>query len=630
MSSKAERLHPGYIENLYRPVYELDAGNLNLIAAGIMLAVGGIELSVSTGLAFGAGANAIRRYAQAMPLLRKQLRLFKNKMNIVSPAQLRKMNKAIDTLNSRIEPGKGKIYLGEGFEWDSICAQRAYQILDLSADQQEISLPWLLRPYQWYWKKEARKLGGRTWIQGMGEEKRIMVNEECWYGHTMITGNVGTGKTTLQKLLSLGAIHMGHIVIVIDPKKDQSWRKSLKAEMKALGREDQFFEFDVSMPQTSVRINPVENYQRLTEVPDRIKNIFASTEHEDAFSNFGWQAVYQVVMALTYVGETLTLVKIYDGLMNGKFKLCERVLENYFAETIGSNWEVTRGGQLNSLKGSRQERLIAYYEGLVNAGEVDRHEVVTGIVQQVVHDQAHYSKMMAGLLPTFSNLCAEPLRSLLSPAANDDDLKVNFGNLLETGGVLYISSDAVGDMTTAGNISKLILGSIVSEAAKRYNYGHGQARNVSLFIDEAHSSINDPMVNLLATARGANFLLYIATQTVADLIAKSSPATAERILGLCNNYISMRVNDVTTKETVSSNFGETNIKSTTISSQSQSSSATGVTDYSSGYGERIEKSREATFPQELLGDLPKLQFIARLSDGRKIKGRLGVITEEAA
>ncbi|MCE2597299.1 conjugative transfer system coupling protein TraD [Motilimonas cestriensis] len=630
MANAAEKLHPGYVENLYRPIYELDAGHISLIAAGVMIAVGGMELSVSTGLAAGAGANAIRRYAQAMPMLRKQLRLFKNKMNLVSPVQLRKMNRAVATQNGKIEMGKGQIYLGEGFEWDTVCAQRAYQILDLSSDQQEIRLPWMLRPFQYYWRKEARKLGGRTWIQGMSEEKRIMANEDCWYGHTLITGNVGTGKTTLQKLLSLGAIHMGHIVIILDPKSDKSWRKSIKDEMAALGRENQFFEFDVSQPETSVYINPVENYQRITEVPDRIKNIFASTEYEDAFSNFGWQAVYQVCLALTYTNETLSLVKIYDGLTNGKFKLCERALERFFIEHIGPDWRVTRNGQLSKFKGNELERLMAYYESLVNAGEIERHETVTGIVQQVVHDQAHYSKMMAGLLPTFSNLCAEPLKTLLSSTDSDHKAQVNFGSLLESGGVLYVSSDAVSDMTTAGNISKLLLGSIVSEAARRYNYEQDDPRNVSLFIDEAHSSINDPLINLLATARGANFLLYIATQTVADLIAKSSPATAERILGLCNNFISMRVNDVTTKEAVSSNFGETNIKSTTISSQSQSSSATGLTEYSSGYGERVEKNREATFPQELLGDLPKLQFIARLSDGRKIKGRLGVITGEAA
>ena len=55
-----------------------------------------------------------------------------------------------------------------------------------------------------------------------------------WYGHTLITGNVGTGKTTLLRLLSCGAIHHGNVVLAVDPKNDQDWRDAMKAECDAL------------------------------------------------------------------------------------------------------------------------------------------------------------------------------------------------------------------------------------------------------------------------------------------------------------------------------------------------------------------------------------------------------------
>lgn len=53
----------------------------------------------------------------------------------------------------------------------------------------------------------------------------IFVNEENFFGHTLITGNVGTGKTVLQRLLSSSMLHLGHIVLVVDPKTTISGRK---------------------------------------------------------------------------------------------------------------------------------------------------------------------------------------------------------------------------------------------------------------------------------------------------------------------------------------------------------------------------------------------------------------------
>ncbi|MCW9331478.1 ATP-binding protein, partial [Klebsiella pneumoniae] len=43
-----------------------------------------------------------------------------------------------------------------------------------------------------------------------------------------MTGNVGTGKTVLQRLLSSSMLHLGHIVLVVDPKNDYQWQEGLK------------------------------------------------------------------------------------------------------------------------------------------------------------------------------------------------------------------------------------------------------------------------------------------------------------------------------------------------------------------------------------------------------------------
>ncbi|WP_426721112.1 ATP-binding protein [Enterobacter cloacae complex sp. 301C7] len=64
---------------------------------------------------------------------------------------------------------------------------------------------------------------------------RQFCTEDNWFGHTLITGNVGTGKTVLQRLLSISMLHLGHVIVVIDPKNDADWRQSLMDEAAELG-----------------------------------------------------------------------------------------------------------------------------------------------------------------------------------------------------------------------------------------------------------------------------------------------------------------------------------------------------------------------------------------------------------
>src|SRR5699024_12075237 len=69
-----------------------------------------------------------------------------------------------------------------------------------------------------------------------------ILTEDNWFGHTLITGNVGTGKTVLQRLLSISMLHLGHVIVVIDPKNDAEWRQSLmdeasRSEERSVGRD---------------------------------------------------------------------------------------------------------------------------------------------------------------------------------------------------------------------------------------------------------------------------------------------------------------------------------------------------------------------------------------------------------
>lgn len=114
-------------------------------------------------------------------------------------------------------------------------ADRAYQIANLSSDKREIELPFVFNPIKRHFDAMARKMGGSNAIFAVERREPIFVTEDNWFGHTLITGNVGTGKTVLQRLLSISMLHLGHVVVVIDPKNDAEWRESLMEEAKTLG-----------------------------------------------------------------------------------------------------------------------------------------------------------------------------------------------------------------------------------------------------------------------------------------------------------------------------------------------------------------------------------------------------------
>ncbi|MFQ3188881.1 MAG: conjugal transfer pilus assembly protein TraD, partial [Paraglaciecola sp.] len=308
------------------------------------------------------------------------------------------------------------------------------------------------------------------------------------------------------------------------------------------------------------------------------------------------------------------------------------------------NWQVTRSAELARHGKSEIEQLIGYYNEVV--ADTHPHNAVYGAISLVTHDVSHYQKMVVGLLPLFSILNASPLDELISPRNNDEDEIIGGGcetghigaelktpiidtkKIIEEGGVLYMSLDSLSDSKTAGHLAKLILSDMAAVAGDRYNH-EGNKRRVSIFVDEVHAAVagNDALINLLAQGRAAQMQCFLATQTIPDLEDKTSPAAAERFVGLCNNFISMRVNDERTQEYVTRNFGKSGIIQQKVMMSQNASTDSSIDDFSGSYAETLSKIESDSFPAQLLTDMPKLQFIGRLADGRKIKGRLKIITE---
>jgi conjugal transfer pilus assembly protein TraD len=626
------RIDPNFHENLFRPTYELNSG-VTASIAGVTSGVSGGLLTgavsyISLGLSAYLLGMATKRFSQGLKPLRQQIKMFSNKKLFCDHEWLRKAH----------DKDKDHVFIGEGFEWGTEHADRAYQIQNMSSDKSEINLPLVIKPLKKKWDIETRALGGKPWIHGLGDSKNIFAHNSMFYGHTFIAGNVGTGKTQLLKLLSIGvAIHRDHLLIIVDPKGDASWRDGIKEEMEKLGKGQLFYHFNPNKESESIKIDPIKNWNRSTEIADRLTNLTAAgSTGGDAFSDFGWKIINQVVDAMLFCGDVIQIKTIYRNLVEYKYKLAERTLTKHFNDVLGKDFLIDKKKELAAYGKSTLAQLVGYYE--TNLSEKNYCKEVESAIQLIQHDAVHMSKMTSSLLPLFEVLTAKPLADLISPDDNieddDDRLIVNSKDIMKTGGVLYLSLGSLADTKTAGHLAKMYLSDFAALAGNRYEYGEGERepRRVSIFVDEVHAALagNVSLINLLAQARGASFQLFLATQTIPDLESQTDAATAKRVLGLCNNFFSLRCQDSDTQEFVSQQFGKTQVSTLGTAVMQMGDTTTNLSDFKASRTETLTKTEADTFPAYLLGDLPILQYMARLADGRKIKGKIPILINKAS
>lgn len=624
-------------EHLFRPIHELSISTIWFAGALVTPAVSSAGLTgggFSATLVMTASMLSVSGFYawSSYPLIKRQMKLTINRKIFMTTTELRKRNK----LEKRqLNKGKDKreVYIGNGFEWGPEHAQRAYQVLDMDTMMSEVQLPIFMKPIVSHLSKQTKKLGGAPWIHGMGDELPVDIVEDTLYGHTFIAGNVGTGKTTLLRLMSINALHLGNVLVVLDPKNDHDWRETIKKEMEYLGIGHNFFHIHPSAPSKSARIPLLKHYTRVTEISNRVAPLMGSAGGQGKnFEDFASGIIYHTAHGLHYLEEPIRLTEIQRVISSDRKGLAMRVLRKYYNDTQGEGWEINMQSQLEKLHPDKLTAMAIHYN------DVLKHKVpepaVEGMIEFALHDEGHYTKMVVSLRPVLTLLTAEPLNELLSPI--DDPRKddprpiVDMKSVMEKGGCIYISLDSLTDSKSAGFIARLILAELAAVSGERYNSDDKNVRRVTICNDEVHASLenNEALLNILAMGRAALMQMILATQTIADLEAKSDEATSNRFLGLCNNFISMRTTDPKTQEYVALQFSKTSIAQVQAQSGSGSSTSDSMLSFSSSFGERLMKTREDMFPQELLGQLPILQYVARLADGRKMKMRLPILLND--
>lgn len=556
-----------------------------------------------------------------------------------------------DGLAEKVKVGDGQsMWFGKGFDWTPLHTQRVYEIK--RADPEQFYPP---RPMMWLMEQwTGEQVGANTedfigapWIHGInGSEEDLFVPIQNLIGNSLLVGTTRCGKTRMLELVASMAIELGYVVISIDPKGDVDYDKSLRAACKKAGRETDYVKFHLAFPGDSVRVDPLKNYTNPSDLASRIAALMPGGDKSSSFRDFAWGVLNAICLGMLATGEKPTLVGIRSYVDNGVAELLMRVTLKFFDHVLPPNWEIDVAAYARTLKHAKGKKgaedgevlvrqslhlLLDYYVEIIVARGL-RDEAIEALATIYKHDSQHYGKMIANLVPVLGMLTTGELGALLSPNPrdiNDHRPMTDLASLIRANAVVSIGLDSLANKTISSAVGSMLLSDLTSVAAAFYNYGYA-GKKVFLIVDEAAEVVNDPYIQMLNKSAGAGFINMAAIQTIPDLAARfESMDKARQMLGNFNNLVAMRIKDRVTQDFVTETFGETYVYTKQVIHGTSSSTEKTITHFTGSVQERVTEALEDVLPTDVLGQLPNWQYIAAVSGGRLIKGRLPIVTHEA-
>jgi conjugal transfer pilus assembly protein TraD len=517
-----------------------------------------------------------------------------------------------------------RMWFGWGFDWTPIHTQRAVDTM-LSGVKMNY----------------GQEHPGSPWIHGLnrGKENEVLIPLKSLEGHTIMFGTTGAGKTRAYEVMVTQAIHRGDTVIMIDPKGDKELRDRMELECKRAGRDRSFLFFHPAFPRSSIRLDPMRNFTRTTEIASRIAALLPSqTGGSDAFTAFAFRALNLVAQGLLEKGKRPSIKQLRYFIEGGAESLLVDAIECH-ANRVDPDWKISAEPFFVKAKAGKAKKMetitnpdwlaiIEWYRTTWSNGPKGS-EGIDGLLSLVEHNRMHFSKMIASLIPVLNMLTSGELGDLLSPDEEDENDKrpiLDTSNIIAGKHVLYVGLDSLSDSIVSSAIGSIVLADFASVAGMIYNSGNKPGR-ISMFVDEAAEVVNLPFIQILNKGRGAGFQVVMATQTLPDIVARlGDEARARQVVGNCNNLITLRIKDGDTQKFVVETFGQTWIKTVQQSISNAVNSSENIINYSGNSGQSLTFGEHDLFPQHLLGHLPNFHYIASIAGGRVIKGRLPIIT----
>jgi len=519
----------------------------------------------------------------------------------------------IDTpaLYEQTQQAHQHVWLGHGFVWEQVHCQRLAWILERNlSDIVEFD----------------DELMGYPFIHGLEPTESTILHNLNHAGlHTLVIGATGSGKTRLADLLISQAIWRDEPVIIIDPKGDKDLQSNAQAACEFMGRPEKYVSFHPAFPERCHRMNPLQNYVRLTELGGRVVAKMPGEGDGQAFKAYSQGVINSICMGLNLIGQrpTISLIKSYiDGRIQ---ELTAKAIEVTATRVLGP-------ARVNEVLGtSRSIRIDVKIKELTRLywDEIAKAEInndLEGLISLCQHDRVHFGKMIATLNPILSMLTSGDLGPLLSPDFDDllDQRPITSSKqIIENNQVAYVGLDSLSDLMVGQTIGSMTLADLVSVAGERYNYVN-DPKPVNLFIDESAEIANDQLIQILNKSRGAGFRVTIFTQSIADFeAAMGSAAKMNQVLDNVNNTLCFRVTGNNTQKYIAENLPQVTIDR--IQSNLGNNSSATLADFGGTVSDRKAQEVGPIFPPQMLGSLPNLEFIAKLSGGRLYKGRIPIL-----
>uniref|UniRef100_UPI00261D65B8 conjugative transfer system coupling protein TraD n=1 Tax=uncultured Cardiobacterium sp. TaxID=417619 RepID=UPI00261D65B8 len=450
-------------------------------------------------------------------------------------------------------------FLGMGFLWESIHAQRLYDI-DLHKNQRFTRFSdgyyraraycnrqhhgLFARAFARYLESDslfnpwrpAPGLEGKTWLHtvGMPEgEQPVYQPLSTRVSHTIVFGTTRVGKTRMAEVLITQDIHRGDIVIVFDPKGDRELLLRMYVEAKAAGREDQFYMFHLGFPDLSAQYNPVGSFLRVTEVATRIANQMPGEGQSAAFRDFVWRFVNVLGKMMEALSIKPSYLLIYRCAVN-----VDDLAAQYFASILNrecpgwqkdfDDFDLSDAEKKQVSKTGRSIDAVRLSTFLKQKNLNDAvSDAVTGILG---NERSYFEKLVSSLYPLLEKLTSGRVAELISPNFKDlADTRpiMDWRKVMEQNAVVYVGLDALTDAEVAAAVGNAMFADLTSLAGQIYKHGHGygqsgptKKRMVAIHADEFNELIGNEFIPMLNKAGGAGYQVTAYTQTWSDVEAK--------------------------------------------------------------------------------------------------------------
>jgi conjugative coupling factor TraD (TOL family) len=543
-----------------------------------------------------------------------------------------------------IPHSSGYLFMGLGFEWQSLHRQRLH-LLNQLEHAHYLQISHIKKCCQWLsLLKPSPDIGGKPWLHGVGSDKEypIALVQANRNSHTIVFGMTRVGKTRLMSILVNQDIRNNEAVLVLDPKGDIDLIKDMYAAAKAAGRLQDFRILHAGMPEISAKYNALASYSDISEVATRVTNAISAEGEGKQFKDFSWRFLNITAVCLKEMGETINYRNLAFFVTRPRHLLmayCDKVLPSTipdYTTKIALVFEQLQQIQSSSKRHNTEAITRAdavrvfvssYIESVISQGAHNalHDSIIADLYHAAQTSEEYYGKITASLGPVFDKINKTAAGDIFSWQQNLGIPVIQLEDVVRRKQICYIGLDSMSNKAMSEAVGQAVIADLVSLSGRFYKENSSQHLSLKIHIDEMAEVIRDEAITLANKAGGAGFCLTAYTQTVNDLGATfgSNPHKYKMLLGNFGTVVMLRVANLDTARTftecLQSVLTRSGLPSTTL--QDKTFSEEGEL-FSTANTDVIQQEKQQLVVENDLFSLPKGQAFMLTQGGKVYKIRI--------